>query len=251
VETPASGDAGRFWIALTPEDQPALAVAVTQAAVDGSFHFESVPSGSYELFASGPINMRIGKGGLLGDEPLYGQAHVDVGGQNVEGLSVAVDKGGSVTFLLRPGSACPSTASVRLVPQEDHGAAKDWSVELTAGTSRTLNRIAPGRYQLEVKTPGNACYLTSDPVVAVAGSSTVEIRTAPAGSIQVHVTADAATVTLYGGEDVQMALPDADHKFTFSGLRPGRYRLTTGSENKINVDVHAGAPTVVELTNGQ
>jgi hypothetical protein len=79
----------------------------------------------------------------------------------------------------------------------------------------------------------------------------VEIRTAPAGSIQVHVTADAATVTLYGGEDVQMALPDADHKFTFSGLRPGRYRLTTGSENKINVDVHAGAPTVVELTNGQ
>jgi 5-hydroxyisourate hydrolase-like protein (transthyretin family) len=251
VEAPASGDAGRFWIALTPVDQPALAVAVTQAAADGSFHFESVPSGSYQLFASGPINMRIGKGGLLGDEPLYGLARVDVAGENVEGLSVAVDKGGSVTFLLRRGSLCPSTASVRLVPLEDHGAAKDWSAELTAGTPRTVNRIAPGRYQLELKTPGNACYLTSDPVVAVAGSSTVEILTAPAGSIQGHLTADAAAVTLYGGEDVRMALPDADHKFAFTGLRPGHYRLVTGPQNKIEVDVHAGAPTVVELANAQ
>jgi hypothetical protein len=253
VEAPASGDAGRFWIALTPTDQPALAAAVTQAAADGSFHFESVPSGSYQLFASGPINARGGRrpGGLLGDEPLFGQAHVDVGGQNVEGLSVAVDKGGSVSFALRPGSACPSTASVRLVPLEDHGAAKDWSVELTAGAPRTLNRIAPGRYQLEVKTPGNACYLTSDPVVAVAGSSAVEIHTAPAGSIQGHLTTDAAAVTLYGGDSVQMALPDADHKFTFTGLRPGHYRLVTGPENKIDVDVHAGAPTVVEVPSGQ
>jgi 5-hydroxyisourate hydrolase-like protein (transthyretin family) len=251
METPANGDAGRFWIALTPEDQPALAVAVTQAAADGSFHFESVPSGFYQLFASGPINMRGGKGGILGDEPLYGRAHVDVGGQNIEDLSVPVDKGGSVTFLLRHDPACPPTASVRLLPLEDHGAAKDWSADLTAGTPRTLNRIAPGRYQLEVKTPDNACYLVSGRAVAVAGSTTVKIRTAPAGSIQGHLMTDAAAVTLYGGESVQMALPDADHKFTFSGLRPGHYRLVTGPENKIEVDVHAGAPTVVELANAQ
>jgi len=251
VEAPASGDTGRFWIALTPVDQPALAVAVTQAAADGSFHFDSVPVGSYQLFASGPITARTGLGGLLGDEPLFGQGHVDVAGQNVEGLAVAVDKGGSVTFLLRRGSACPSTASVRLVPLEDHGAAKGWTAELTAGTPRTVNRIAPGRYQLEVKTPDDACYLVSDPVVTVAGSGTVEIRTAPAGSIQGRLTADAAAVTLYGGEDVRMALPDADHKFTFSGLRPGHYRLVTGPENKTEIDVLAGAPTVVELTNAQ
>jgi hypothetical protein len=64
---PAS-PSGNFWLALTPPDQPALAVAVTVAEADGRFHFHGMPLGAYHLFASGPSTAR-GRGGILGAAP--------------------------------------------------------------------------------------------------------------------------------------------------------------------------------------
>ena len=71
-----------------------------QTDPDGSFHLEGIPPGSYQLFASGPVRGYGGRGALLDADPRFGQVRVEVGGQDVEGLTIEVDEGRSTTFLL-------------------------------------------------------------------------------------------------------------------------------------------------------
>ena len=177
VETPPASE-GRFWLAMTQVDQPALAVAVTEAAEDGSFNFEAVPAGSYDLYASGPTPARGFRGGLLDRDPLYGHAHVDVGGMNVEGISLAVAKGATVMFVLKPGDGCPAQASVRLVPLADRGAWKEWNAQLTAGKQNSIDGVPPGRYELEVAIAPDTCALAEEAAIDVPAAKTIEVRTA-------------------------------------------------------------------------
>ena len=173
----SAGADGRFWLALTQVDQPALAVAVTEAAEDGSFHFEGVPPGSYDLFASGPAPARGFRGGMLEKDPLYGRAHVDVGGMNVEGVSVAVAKGASVAFVLKPGAGCPAQESVRLIPLQDRGAWKEWSAQLAAGKQSDIDAVAPGRYSLEVARTPDSCTLAEEAMIDVPSARPIDVRT--------------------------------------------------------------------------
>ena len=70
------------------------------------------------------------------------------------------------------------------------------------------------------------------------------------------MAADAET----SAQPVQVVFPDAAGKFTFGGLRPGRYRIVTqpaggasparwvtDPARKIEIQIVAGAPTEMEL----
>ena len=238
VDGPAT-DLARYWVALTPTDQPALAVVVAEAGRDGSFRLTGVPQGSYDLFAAGPSPARGMFGGLLDDESLFGHARVDVGGQDVEGVSLAMAKGRAMSFLLRPDAGCPATANVILQPLEDRGSWRTWSAGVTSAKPTAITALGPGRYVLDVHTAKNACYFTADNVLDLS-AKTFEVHIAPAGAIHGHA-ATAALVTLSGGDTVQMAVPDAEHRFTFTGLRPGHYQLRA-ADKTTELDVPAGAP---------
>lgn len=262
-----------FWLALTPPEQPALAVAVAIAERDGKFRFEGVPPGSYYLFASGPSIGR-GSGAMLGTEPFFGRMQVEVGGQNVEDVSVAVQKGRSAAFVLRtPASqqACPATAGLTLLPLEDWGAMLERSVEIGSGKPQILDSLAPARYHIAVRQLGDACYTLTDRVVDLSGetaSGPIEVSLAPAGSIRGRMIGSArpsgfAIVLVAADADnfqrsIQMAFPDADSRFRFEGLRPGRYRIgaqpaeeTSKSrwsvDQMFEIDVPGGAPTDIEV----
>jgi len=262
-----------FWLALTPPDQPALAVAVAIAERDGWFRFEGVPPGSYHLFASGPAAGR-GSGAMLGPEPFFGRMQVEVGGQNVEDVSVAVQKGRSAAFVLRTPparQACPETASLTLLPLEDTGAMLERSVEVSCGRPQVIGNLAPARYHIAVSQLGDACYTLSDTVVDLSGETPpgpIEVSIVPAGSIRGRLNGSAhpsgfSIVLMAADADdakqsIQIAFPDADSRFRFENLRPGRYRIAAqpaeetsksrwNADQMFEIEVPGGAPTDIEV----
>ena len=277
ISTPRS--AGAIWLALAPADQPSLATAVAQTEEDGSFHFEGIAPGSYQLLASGPSRARMQRGAILGDDPFYGRTHVDVTGANVEGLVMAMQKGRPASFTLRsatgpqPDAACPASAQITLSPLEDWAAVLDRSVDVSFAREQPVEHLAPARYRVTAGRLGDSCYQAADAVLDLTGSAEAKptaVLVAPAGSIRGKVTgarsaADYAVVLLAddpvdGVQPVQIAFPDAESRFAFTALRPGRYhiavqpaaeapkaRWVTDPARMIELEVPGGAPVEVEL----
>jgi hypothetical protein len=268
----------RYWLALTTDDQPALAAAVAETKADGSFQFESIAPGSYHLTASGPIGGYGGKG-ILGTEPFFGRGQVGVGGGNVEGISISVQKGRSLSFILRssvtqmPEGACPATAQLTLTALEDWATRLDRSAEVNFKKEQTVEQLGPARFQMVVSRLGESCYQPAEAILDLSGAlpeGPIVVLVAPAGSIRGKLTgtsrpadyavalvsADAAA----GTQPVQVAFPDAEGRFGFGGLRPGPYRIAaqpSGEASKarwvadrarmVEIRIAAGVPTELEL----
>jgi len=275
VEPAAPG--GKFWLALTPAGQPAIAAAVTEAQADGSFRFEGIPPGSYLLFASGPAVARGMHGAIPGPDALFGRVPVEVGAQDLEQVAVALDSGRSASLILRVlhetqgGAACPQSAQIRLSPLEDWGATLEYSAQVGSLREQRIDRMAPGRYLLSVTELGDRCYSAGSRIVDLTkpDSKPMEVLVAPSGEIRGRLSGSAApgdiAVVLWRSESddqddvLQIALPDAGSRFGFPGLRPGRYRIAAqwAADDKahwlpdpgrmVEIAVPGGAPTDVEI----
>lgn len=267
----------KYWLALTTADQPAMATAVTETKADGSFRFESILAGAYTLTASGPVRGYGGKA-VLGPEPYFGRSRVSVAA-DLEGVAVSVQKARAVSFVLRsaPGQqaegACPANAQVTLTALDDFAARIDRTGEVNSVKEQAIADLAPARYQIGVNRLGEGCYLASDTVLDLSAGrqdAPVPVLVAAAGSIRGKLTGAAnarefavalvAADAESSAQPVQVVFPDAGGKFTFGGLRPGRYRIVTqpaGEASKarwvtdparmIEIRIVAGAPTEMEL----
>jgi hypothetical protein len=268
----------RFWVALASMDQAAIVLAATQAEADGSFRLDGMAPGSYYVFASGPIVARSAFGAIVGSEPLFGRTRVDIGHQNVNGISIAVDKGRAVTIIVRaesgqqPESACPSTATLTLSSVEDWGAVLDRTVQAGLGRETLIGGLAPARYELRAQL-GEACFQAADVVLDLTsrvGREPVEVLVAPGGSVRGRLTGAgeptgfAFELAACGPEEtagqLRIVFPDAESRFAFDGLRPGRYRIAARpvseahslrriahSGRTFEIEVRAGATTELEL----
>jgi hypothetical protein len=277
VEIPVGGpQSGRFWLALAAADQPSLATASTAAGADGSFRFEGIAAGSYDLFVSGPSNMRTSRGAALPPEPYFARSRVEVSGQSVEGLAVSPQKGQSVSFVMRgakeANGACPESAQLTLTALEDWAAVLDRSAQVSGSKAQGLLNLAPARYGVHLANLGDRCYQVSEVILDLAqapGAEPVAIQVAPAGSIRGKLTGTASptnyAVALLpsdpgsGEQAVQAAFPDAEARFTFNALRPGRYHLAaqpasgpkarwiSDPARMVEIEVPGGSPTELEL----
>jgi hypothetical protein len=157
--------------------------------------------------------------------------------ENLEGITVVPEKGRSVNLVLHTSGNCPATAQVTLAPLEDWGAQLDHRVTITTAKEETVSSLAPSRYSISAVDSG-ACSVSKS-IVDLAGigdPGLVTVELAPAGSIRGRLDAggrrvtDFAAVLLAANFDdsanaVHIAVPEADGKFEFSGLPPGRYRI--------------------------
>jgi hypothetical protein len=263
VELPAAGS--KVELSLASADQPALSYATKEAEKDGRFVFEGIAPGSYELFASGPKQGYGYLGAILGPKAFFGRTRVEVI-QDVENLAVAMQESKSVAVVLRgqPGP-CPAMATVTLAPLEAWHIMADRIVEARFDEPKLVEQLAPGRYQATATKLGSTCYQAGVAVVdaaAAGGSGPIVVTVAPAGSIRGKLVGGSgefavALVAEEGDAPVQIALPDAEMKFTFGALPPGRYRVAVrrAAEGRwvadlaqmIELEVPGGAPTDVEL----
>ncbi|MDA0205873.1 MAG: carboxypeptidase-like regulatory domain-containing protein [Acidobacteria bacterium] len=188
VTRPKEG--GRYAVALAPDDHPNLTVALAYAE-EGSFRLEGIPPGSYRLLVSGPVRGFSARDSLLGDSRRYGQARVDVLGQDVTGLSIEVSPGIETTFRLvsedrLPVGVCPTSAQINLRPLEDRAAQALPGLKASFEGER-VEGIAPGRYRISALDLRETCF--SKPVVVEISESSrsVRIPVASAGAIEGQV----------------------------------------------------------------
>ena len=237
----------RFWLALSNFDQPALAVAIAQSETDGSFRFSGVADGSYHLFAARTDGSRGPQGAYLTAEPLFARTRVDIVSQDVTDLTVHPEKGRSATFVMKvakasaPGAACRATAQIVLKSLEDWGVRLERNISVSLDKAETVSILAPARYAVSVTGLGDSCYSSASPIVDLSGAADagpIVVTVAPAGSIHGRLDTGGQSPSTFAvllmaeetGHDapiVQVAVPDAESRFTFSSLRPGRYRIAT------------------------
>jgi hypothetical protein len=279
VDLPAPKD--KFWLALSNFDQPALAVAIAQTDADGSFRFSGVSDGSYHLFAARTDGSRNGRGAYLTAEPQFARTRVDIVSQDVADLTIRPEKGRSATFVLRmaktsgPSAACPATAQIVLRSLEDWGVQLERSTSVNLEKAETISTLAPARYVVSVTGLGDSCYSSPNPIVDLSGAADagpIVVTVAPAGSIRGHLDAGRQSPSSFAvvlmaeetGDDaptVQVAIPDAESRFTFGSLHPGRYRIATEPMAKtsqshwlsdqahmVEVEVRGAVATEVNLT---
>jgi hypothetical protein len=279
VEAPGVGT--RFLVSLTLANQTAFAVATQETAPDGTFEFEGISAGSYDLLASGPVGgARSGLAAVLWPEPFFGRTRLTVTG-DTEGVSVPVRRGFSVPFVLRfetlpqPPSGCPPSARLTLSPLEAWGTKVGAAVEVSFAKESNIGDLAPGIYGAALTIAGDGCYGPASMVVDLGGGpdpSPVVIPVIPAGSIEGRLLTggtsrplNLAVVLLpcdafHYGQTLQVAFPDSESRFTFDRLRPGRYRIAprlTGEMpggrlvsrlgDMFEIEVPGGAPTQVDL----
>ena len=262
---------GRFWLALASSEQPAIAVAATTAGEDRSFHFSGIPAGSYELFVSGPSTARGMFGAEVDDGALFGRTRVTLGSQHVTNLVVTPQQSRSVTVVLRPPEGgCASGGQLVLTGLEDWSANLERRTPVSFSEPQTLTRLAPTKYALSVTGLGETCYVPEGSLLDLTASrdgAPVAIAAFRAGAIHGVLAgakpASGTSVVLADMSDpsqpVQVAFPDADSRFTFGSLRPGRYRLSakqpSGPASRwtdhatpgIDVEVRGGEPVKVTL----
>jgi len=237
-------------VALAIRDQPTLAAAMMQTNTEGEFQFQNVAPGAYDLRAASSMRGYGMMGAMLGDDPLFGQVRIDVGGQNVDGAEIPLGPPRTLRFSLQSTPQCPAAPVTAFIePVENWAAMFSKPIEIKPNEESTVKGLAPGRYRVRFTKPEGGCYAPTPSVVDTRDDATLRIALQSPGTLEIRIPAPNA-VTLSGIDDTaaptRILPPVPDGPYRFEGLRPGRYRLQSGSM-VTEVDVRPGATTQTAL----
>ena len=186
-----------YWITLSDPNEPALAVATTTSDEHGSFAFDGVVAGAYELLAvpgTGPINSKSAaarSSAFTG----FDRARVDVRQQDIRNVRLAPREiiGGSVALRMTSPSRSCRNALVTLTPLEDWGVNLERTRELVkVGLSSEppwpefINGLPPSKFGIGQR---SECEVLNRPLLDLTNTraGNVEVPMAAPGSVRGHV----------------------------------------------------------------
>lgn len=240
----AEDDTKGVLVTLVHAELPGVVLGTYGVDSNGAFEFEGVPSGTYDLVST--VRRFV-----AGDSPTprYGRMRVEITGASQDHVTMALGAGSSAELILKvqgdePGR-CPRRVDAAIRPLAA-GPGSDY------GGSTSVNRSAPSRigpvrpesHTISVTGLGEDCYWRGveadgaaipEPVVDLSpGSRRIAIvlssefaaargrTSAPAGyAVALFFDGDAFGAPM----PVGIQFPDAQGRFSFEQLRPGRYRL--------------------------
>lgn len=254
-----------YSVGIAPAGEPSILISWTQADATGAFQIPAVPWGEYLLFGAGPVMGYSGMGSLLaGDgEHVFGSARVLVSGP-MKDIRLPLTPARSAVLRLDASKSgktgCPSSLEVRLSAVEAWGAELTRTVTLPFGEPRTVNNLAPARYEIALARPDENCGLSSSAVLDIregTGSEPFVLTAGGKGAIAGQIADPRGEAALEvvllplgsaraAGITVQPVA--ADGRFRFPGLPPGRYGLNirvSGGERA--TPMLSGASDLVEV----
>ena len=171
VILPAPGQ--KFALALGLPEQPVLPMAIALADDDGSFHFDKVPAGTYDLFAAGPTGGYGQFDSVLGGkgDAMYAKMRIQVAASDMTGVSVAVNPAQSLKVILRARAgteypaACPRTSGLDLTSLDPWGIRFGTTAQASADKEQAIANLAPGRFKIAATGLGAGCYQAHETVV--------------------------------------------------------------------------------------
>jgi hypothetical protein len=90
-----------YTLTMVVSEHPTLRVMIALTAQDGTFRFDNIFPGTYDLYASGPVN----------PPSYFAQMHLVLNSQNLENMEIRLQPGRSVEFALTAGkTASPNPA---------------------------------------------------------------------------------------------------------------------------------------------
>jgi hypothetical protein len=246
---------------------------MTLSEDDGSFKFDRVPAGNYDLLVGGPergYGLRLS---LVGPGAQFARQRLSVSG-NIENLAIELAPAKSVAVTVRaaegdtPPRGCPASIQVVAEPLEPWGMLFTPTTTVAFGKEQKIGSLAPGKFRLNAYDL-KGCYVVRPAIVDLSGEpAPAVIELGSAGQIHGSLRnasrpADFVIVLLEGtavvNGDTRLAFPDAKGHFAFDSLRPGQYRIAAQSASEAKarwvadvarmteIDVKAGADTEIEL----
>jgi len=236
----------RSYVFLVPRDERGGMAGMARQwgasrMVQGAFEITGVPAGSYMLVAQRHDQ----------NERTSATVPLDIGGANVEGLTVALQSGMALPGrLVVDGAAARSLKDVRVTlnPTEGYGIAPAPNPEVKEDGSFTLRNVLPGRYRVNAWGDGlrdlyvaavryndqDVTFQDLDVAGGAAGTLTVVLRgdggsvggsvregdqPAPGGSVLVLPSEEERR----NGSTVRVASITGNGSFGLKNLRPGEY----------------------------
>lgn len=242
----------RIAVSLVTSSGARFTLATVDASADGIFRFTGIPSGAYEIIAHGPAIGRSFLGAVAGDNPRRGRQSVQVVSEDLKDVTVALHAGVIIEgqAKLAPPSACLSGATLTFHARDFAPQVPPSSAKISADGRFTFNGIFPGTYRLAFESREGSCFLdrlqhgdqpAPDHTITVSGAHEREpvtaVFSAESGALTGLVTTadDQPAVgtlvvlvpQLYDIDTAEARVADADAegRYRFSGLVPGRYRL--------------------------
>lgn len=233
---------------ITRRDQPWVSLSTTQALQDGSFRFESLPSGSYDVYAIAPSS---GLGefntGFLSNRRQYARCRVQIDGGDEPEATLLLEPAGTVSIALKCAEQsgcqkCLSAATVTvssLVPWGHSGAPISAQLKLT--DSQNFSGITPGPNRVSVSGLGESCFHVGagmDSVLDGGSADPANVMLSSGATLQVKIKKGhdpqprriavfvLAREAQFGDSVATFDAGSSDDVFTFTDLRPGRYRVS-------------------------